>query len=62
MVRFLTDENFNGQIVRGLRQRQPEIDLIRVQDTEIAGADDPLVLDWATCSHHTRSGNDDKIR
>jgi hypothetical protein len=47
MLKFLADENFNGQIVRGLLRRVPELDLIRVQDLEIAGADDPAVLAWA---------------
>ncbi|MCA0453975.1 MAG: DUF5615 family PIN-like protein [Chloroflexi bacterium] len=47
MIRFLLDENFNGKIVRGLRARKPEVDMIRVQDTEISGADDPTVLEWA---------------
>jgi hypothetical protein len=47
MIRFLLDENFNGKIVRGLRARQPDVDIIRVQDTELFGADDPVVLEWA---------------
>jgi predicted nuclease of predicted toxin-antitoxin system len=47
MIRFLLDENFNGKIVRGLHARQPDVDMIRVQDTELSGADDPGVLEWA---------------
>jgi predicted nuclease of predicted toxin-antitoxin system len=47
MIRFLLDENFNGKIVRGLRARQPDVDMIRVQDTDLYGADDPAVLAWA---------------
>jgi uncharacterized protein with PIN domain len=47
MIRFLLDENFNGKIVRGLRARRPDVDMIRVQDTELSGADDPAVLEWA---------------
>jgi predicted nuclease of predicted toxin-antitoxin system len=47
MIRFLFDENFNGKIVRGLRARQPDADMIRAQDTELYGADDPAVLEWA---------------
>lgn len=38
MIRFLLDENFNGKIVRGLHARKPDIDMIRVQDTELLGA------------------------
>ncbi len=47
MIRLLADENFNGDINRGLRQRDPEREIVRVQDTEIAGAVDPAVLAWA---------------
>jgi len=47
MIRFLLDENFNGKIVRGLRARQPVVDMVRVQDTQLYGADDPSVLEWA---------------
>ncbi len=31
MLGLLSDENFNGQIVRGLFRAQPELDLVRVQ-------------------------------
>lgn len=47
MIRFLVDENFNGKVVRGIRARNPDVDMVRVQDTEISGADDPTVLAWA---------------
>jgi hypothetical protein len=32
MLRLLSDENFNGDIVRGLLLRNPELDLLRIQD------------------------------
>jgi predicted nuclease of predicted toxin-antitoxin system len=47
MMRFLADENFSNRILRGLRREQAEVDIVRVQDTEIFGADDPTVLAWA---------------
>jgi predicted nuclease of predicted toxin-antitoxin system len=47
MLRLLADENFNDDIVRGLLLRQPEIDIVRVQDVGLAGADDPDILAWA---------------
>jgi predicted nuclease of predicted toxin-antitoxin system len=47
MLRLLADENFNGDIVRGLLLRQLDLDIIRVQDIGLAGADDPVVLTWA---------------
>jgi len=46
-VRFLTDENFNGAILRGLIRRLPELDLVRVQDVGLMNADDPTILEWA---------------
>lgn len=46
MVRFLADENFNTQIVRGVLRRNPDIDIVRVQDVNLSGADDPTVLAW----------------
>lgn len=47
MTRFAADENFRSSIVRGLRTRIPELDIVRVQDTEIYSAEDPRVLEWA---------------
>ena len=32
MIRFLSDEDFNGRIVRGLFLQKNDLDLIRVQD------------------------------
>jgi hypothetical protein len=47
MVRFLADENFNNQIVRGVIRQKPDIDIVRIQDVSLSGADDPTVLEWA---------------
>lgn len=46
MLSLLTDENFNGDIVRGLRLRKPNLDLLRVQDVGLREVDDPAILDW----------------
>jgi Domain of unknown function (DUF5615) len=46
MMRFSADENFNNDILRGLQRRNSEIDIIRIQDTEVYQADDPTVLAW----------------
>jgi hypothetical protein len=47
-LKILLDENFNNNILRGLRQRNLELDIIRAQDvSEIAGLDDPTLLEWA---------------
>ena len=47
MIAFLADENFQGKIVRGVRRRSPSIDIVRVQDVGMTGADDRLLLRWA---------------
>ena len=46
-MRFLADENFNNEILRGLRRRVPDVDIVRVQDTELAGKPDTELLEWA---------------
>ena len=47
MLRLAADENFNGDIVRGLLRRNPKLDIVRVQDVALSGANDPSVLQWA---------------
>lgn len=47
MLRLAADENFDGRIVRGLLRLLPDLDLVRVQDTSLAEAEDEAVLEWA---------------
>lgn len=47
-MRFLADENFNYDIVRGVRRHVPEVEILRIQDTELYSKPDPEVLAWAT--------------
>ena len=47
MLRLLSDENFRGEILRGLRRRRSDLDVVRVQDVGLAGVDDPAILAWA---------------
>jgi hypothetical protein len=47
VIRFAADENLNDAITRGLRRRQPAIDIVRVQDAGLSGADDSTILQWA---------------
>jgi hypothetical protein len=47
VLRLAADENFNGTILTGLRDRRPDLDIVRVQDANLSGADDPTVLEWA---------------
>jgi hypothetical protein len=45
-LRLAADENFNYDIVRGLLRQKPDIDIVRVQDAGLSGADDPTILEW----------------
>ncbi|SRR6266704_198698 len=47
MLRLAFDENFNNDVLRGVLRRKPDLDIVRIQDSEVAGADDPAVLEWA---------------
>ncbi len=47
VIRFAADENFDNDIVRSIRRRNPDIDIVRVQDADLLGADDPTLLEWA---------------
>ena len=47
MLCLAADENFNNDVLRGVRRRNPAVDLVRVQDAGLSGADDPTILEWA---------------
>ncbi len=47
MLRFVSDENFNNDIVRGLLRRNPRLEIVRVQDVGLRGEEDPAILEWA---------------
>ena len=46
-MRWLAGENLNKDIVRDLRRRKPDLDIVRVQDVGLSGLDDPSLLAWA---------------
>lgn len=47
-MKWLADECFDNDIIRGLLRRSPDLDLIRAQDiSEIAGREDEKLLAWA---------------
>jgi hypothetical protein len=52
MLKLLADENFNNDVVRALLRRDPSLEVVRVQDVGLSGADDPTVLAWA--AEHSR--------
>jgi hypothetical protein len=45
MLFLIADENFNNAIVRGLLRLKPNLDIVRVQDVGLSGADDPTILE-----------------
>ena len=47
MIPLLADENFSHHILRGIRLRIKNIDLVVAQSTELSGARDPALLAWA---------------
>ena len=59
-MRLAADENFHGPILRGLTRRAPAVDLLRVQDTSLLGADDPTLLEWAASEGRVLLTHDSK--
>ena len=47
-LRFAVDENLDQRIVTALRRLIVGVDLVRVREAGLLGAEDPVVLDWAT--------------
>lgn len=58
MLRFLADENFNNQIVRGIFRRNSNVDIVRIQDIDLSEADDPTILEWAAEQRRVVSTHD----
>ena len=47
-MKFITDEDFNNDILRGLYRIFPDLDAVRVQDVGLMGKHDREVLEWAS--------------
>lgn len=47
MLKLVSDENFDGGILRGLYRRRPDLDLVRVQDVGLSSTADSDILEWA---------------
>ena len=45
MLRFLTDEDFNGRVLAGVLRRLPDLDIVRVQDVGLRTLDDTFILE-----------------
>jgi len=51
MLLFVADENFNNDIVRGIKRRISHADIVRVHEVGLSGANDLSVLEWAAQSN-----------
>ena len=58
MLRLASDADVHGAILRGLRRRQPNIDLVRAQDALPEGAPDSELLSWAAAENRVLITND----
>jgi len=47
MLPLAADEDVHGALVRGLRRREPNVDLVSVREAGLGGSTDPAVLEWA---------------
>jgi len=46
MLRLVGDEDVHEDIIRGLRRREPALDIVRVEDVGLDHTPDPI-LEWA---------------
>lgn len=58
MLRLVSDADVHGAIIRGLRRRAPEVDLVRAQDELPIGTSDEHVLAWARAVNRVLITND----
>jgi hypothetical protein len=64
-VKFQADADLDGRIIRGLKRRLPEIEILTADQANLAGLSDPEVLEVASLSgrilvthdHHTMPGH-----
>jgi len=58
MLRLASDADVHGAIVRGLRRRRPDIELLRAQDAFSEGTPDHAILSWAIAENRVLITND----
>ena len=46
-IRFLVDENFDHKTLSGIKRRDPDLDIVAVQDVGLREVDDSALLEWA---------------
>src|SRR5947208_14319111 len=47
MLRRISDEDVHDDILRGLRRREPTLDIVRALDAGLDHTPDPIILEWA---------------
>jgi hypothetical protein len=47
VIKLVSDENFDDDILRGLLRRLPELQVVRVNDVDLTATPDPIILAWA---------------
>lgn len=60
MIRLLTDEDFDHNILRGLIRRVPHLDFMLVHDVGLTSQPDPVLLKWAASNHRSILTQDTK--
>ena len=60
MLQLASDADVNGDIIRGLRRRRTDIDLVRSRDVFPEGTPDLEVLAWAAAENRVLITNDRK--
>lgn len=58
MLRLASDADVRGGIIRGLRRRLPELELVRAQDALAEGTPDPEILAWSAGENRVLITND----
>lgn len=46
-IKFLVDENFDHKTLSGIKRRDPDLDIVAVQEVGLREVDDSAVLEWA---------------
>ncbi len=60
MPKFLADENFDGRVLRELTRRLSSMEVTRVQDVQLQGIKDELILEWAALNGYILLTHDAK--
>ena len=47
MLRLISDEDVHDDIFRGLRRREPTLDIVRARDVGLDRTPDRIILEWA---------------